>query len=224
MVTVVGYLRTNTMSQIPLKNTSVTNGTEFTLQTDSDVTTTAQNIGNYMPGATIISGEIACPAGASFFYILRQGVILAHGIPNSAGVTNREQPLSTPVVLRPGDTLRVLSLAAASRNAALLVKTNAGMSRIFVGTPAGAATTQLLDLQDSTSIGDTLQGQTLVQACFLSIDGNKISSSGGAWIRNSSGQIAGIVPASNPQSVEPMWSNVNIPISLNWTANVVTTS
>ncbi|GAI96645.1 unnamed protein product, partial [marine sediment metagenome] len=49
------------MSQIPLKNTAVTNGTEFTLQTDVDVTTTAQNIGNYMPGATIVSGEIACP-------------------------------------------------------------------------------------------------------------------------------------------------------------------
>jgi hypothetical protein len=128
MVTVVGYIRTNTMSQIPLLNASVTNGTEFTLQTDSTVTTTAQNIGNYMPGATVISAEIACPSGSSYFYILRQGVIVAHGIPNNAGVTNREQMLSNPVVLRPGDTLRVLSLSSSARNAALLVQTNGGIS------------------------------------------------------------------------------------------------
>jgi len=224
MVTVVGYIRTNTMSQIPLLNASVTNGTEFTLQTDSTVTTTAQNIGNYMPGATVISAEIACPSGSSYFYILRQGVIVAHGIPNNAGVTNREQMLSNPVVLRPGDTLRVLSLSSSARNAALLVQTNAGMSRIFIGTPASGTTTDLLDLQDSTSIGDTLQGQTVVRACFISLDGSKITSSGGAWIRNSSGQIAGIVPASDPAKVEPMWSNVNIPISLNWTATVKTSS
>ena len=105
MVQVTGYIRTNTGSQIPLKNTAVTEGTEFTLQTDSTITVTAQNIGNYMPGATIISAEIFCPVNCQYFYVLRQGVILAHGIPNVVGVTSREQMLSNPVVLRPGDQL-----------------------------------------------------------------------------------------------------------------------
>ena len=221
-VTVSGYLRTPSGDQIPLRNDGQAEGTAFTLTTDTNLTTTAQNIGNYKPGATVVSGEIFAPNGVSYAYILRQGIIVGWMIPNKNGVSNREQPMSMPVVLRPGDTLRVLVIAAASRNAALLVKTSAGMSRIFVGTPSGAATTNLLDLQDSTSIGDTLQGQTIVQAAFLSVDGSKIVSSGGAWIRNASGQLAGSVPASNPTAVEPMISSVSIPIELNWTATVVT--
>ena len=132
--------------------------------------------------------------------------------------------LSQPVVLRPGDQVRVFALTSTGRNAALMVRTANGVSRIFVGTPSGSGTTNLLDLQDSTSIGDTLQGQVITQACFTSIDGSKIVSSGSAWIRNASGQLAGAVPASNVQSVEPMSSMVNIPIALNFTATVVTSS
>lgn len=221
-VTVTGYLRTTSGDQIPLRNDSQAEGTEFTLTTDTNLTTTAQNIGNYKPGATVVSGEIYAPNSVSYVYVLRQGIIVGWLIPNVAGVTNREQPMSSPVVLRPGDTLRVLVLAAASRNAALCVKTAQGMSRIFVGTPSGSGTTNLLDLQDSTSIGDTLQGQVITSASFLSVDGSKIVSSGGAWIRNASGQLAGSIPASNPIKVEPMISMVNIPIELNWTATVVT--
>jgi len=221
-VTVTGYLRTTSGDQIPLRNDSQAEGTEFTLTTDTNLTTTAQNIGNYKPGATVVSGEIFAPNGVSYAYVLRQGIIVGWITCNVAGTTNREQPISSPVVLRPGDTLRCLVLAAASRNAALCVKTAQGMSRIFVGTPSGSGTTNLLDLQDSTSIGDTLQGQTISQAVFLSVDGSKIVSSGGAWIRNASGQLAGSIPASNPIKVEPMISMVNIPIELNWTATVVT--
>ena len=118
--------------------------------------------------------------------------------------------------------MRVLASTAANRTASLLVKTNTGVSRIFTGLPSGAGTTNLLDITDSNSIGDTLQGQTLVEACFITVDGGKVVSSGGAWVRNASGQLAGVIPASNPISVEPMWSSVNIPIALNFTATVVT--
>ena len=221
-VTVVGYLRTNTGDQIPLRADSQAEGTEFTLQTDTNLTTVAQNIGNYKPGATIVSGEIFSPNGISYAYILRQGVIMSWLSVNVAGVTNKEQMSSRPVVMRPGDTLRVLPMAAASRNFALCVSTSSGVDRIFVGTPSGSGTTNLLDLQDSTSIGDTLQGTTITQAIATSVDGSKIVSSGSAWIRNASGQLAGAVPASNPIKVEALVSMVNIPIALNFTASVVT--
>lgn len=225
MVTVVGYARTNTGDQIPLRNDSVTNGTEFSLQTDTNLTTTAQDIGTYKPGATVTSLEVFCPNSCSYAYILRQGVIVAWAVPNVAGVSNNEAPLSNPVVLRPGDTIRVLSLGATARAAALMVQTTSGLSRIFVGTPSGAGTTQLNDLQDSNnSIGDTLQGTVISQAAFLSIDGSKIVSSGGAWIRNASGQLAAAVPSSDPTKVEPMISQVSVPIALNYTASVVTSS
>jgi len=221
-VTICGFLRTNTGDQIPLRTDSVAEGTETTITTDAALTVVAQSVGNYKPNVTVMSGEITAENGVAYAYILRQGVVLAVMIPNVAGVSNREAMLSTPVQLRPGDEVRVLANTAANRMASLLVKTNTGVSRIFTGVPSGAGTTDLLDITDSNSIGDTLQGQTIVQACLLTVDGKKIVSSGGAWIRNASGQLAGAIPASNPTVVEPMWSTVNIPIALNYTASVVT--
>lgn len=222
-VTITGYARTAVGDQIPLRTDSVAEGTETTITTDSNLTTTAQDVGTYKPGSTVVSLELFAPNGISYAYILRQGVILAWGSVNVAGVNNSELLLCQPVVLRPGDTVRCLPLAAASRNAALCVYTNMGMSRIFVGTPSGAGTTNLMDLQDSAnSIGDTLQGQLIVKAMFTSVDGGSIVSSGGAWIRNASGQLAGAVPASNPISAEPHLSKVAIPIALNYNASVVT--
>ena len=221
--TVVGYARTTGGDQIPLRNDSQAEGTEFSLTTDVNLTVTAQDIGTYKPGTTVTSLEVFGVNGISYCYILRQGVILAWGSVNVAGVNNQELMLCAPVTLRPGDTVRVLTLTAAARNAALCVYTSTGVARIFVGTPSGAGTTNLLDLQDSAnSIGDTLQGQTIVKAMFITKDGSSIVSSGGAWIRNASGQLAGVIPASNPQKVEPMISNCMIPIALNWTASVVT--
>ena len=220
-VTIVGYLRTNTGDQIPLRTDSVAEGTETTITTDSNLTTTAQDVGTYKPGATVMSGEICAPNGVSFCYILRQGIVLSVMIPNVAGVSNQEAMLSSPVVLRPGDQVRVLANTAANRTAALLVHTSQGNSRIFTGLPTGAGTTNLLDITDNNSIGDTLQGQTITRACLLTVDGGKVVSSGGCWIRNASGQLAGAIPASNPTTVEPMWSSVNIPIALNFPATIL---
>lgn len=223
-VTIVGYLRTNTGDQIPLRTDSVAEGTETTITTDSNLTVTSQSVGTYKPGTTIMSGEIMAPNGVAYAYILRQGLVLSVLVPNVAGVSNSEAMLSQSVVLRPGDEVRVLALTASARNTSLLVHTSAGNSRIFTGTPSGAGTTSLLDITDSNDIGDTLQGQTIVNACLITIDGSKIVSSSGCWIRNASGQLAGAVPSSNPAKVEPMWSSVNIPIALNFTASVVTSS
>jgi len=221
-VTVVGYLRTNTGDQIPLRTDSVAEGTETTITTDANLTTTAQNVGTYKPGVTIMSGEIMAPNGISYAYILRNGVVLSIIIPNVAGVSNEEAMLSNPVVLRPGDEVRVLCLTASARNTALLTLTASGQANIFAGTPSGAGTTQLLNITDSQPIGNTLQGQTIVRSALVSVDGSKIVSSSGVWIRNASGQLAGSVPSSNPAKVEPMWSSVSIPIALNFTASVVT--
>lgn len=221
--TVVGYARTTSGDQIPLRVDSQAELTEFSLTTDTNLTVTAQDLGTYKPGSVVTSLEVFGVNGISYCYILRQGVILAWGSVNVAGVNNQELMLCAPVSLRPGDTVRVLTLTATARNAALCVYTDRGVARIFTGTPSGAGTTNLTDLQDSSNnIGDTLQGQTIVKAMFTSVDGSKIVSSGGAWIRNASGQLAAVVPSSNPIKAEPMISDVFIPISLNWTASVVT--
>jgi hypothetical protein len=221
-VTVCGYLRTTSGDQIPVRTDSVAEGTETTITTDSNLTVTAQSVGTYKQGSTVISAEIQAPNGVAYAYILRQGVVLAWIIPNVAGVQTKEQMLCRPVQLRAGDELRVLPLTATSRVASLLVYTAQGNSRIFTGTPSGSGTTSLLDLQDSNEIGETLQGQTIVKGAFLTIDGSKIVSSGGAWIRNQSGQLVGAIPSTNPAASEALTSDLNIPIELNYVADVVT--
>jgi len=221
-VTVCGYLRTTSGDQIPVRTDSVAEGTETTITTDSNLTVTAQSVGTYKQGSTVISAEIQCPNGVAYAYLLRQGVVLAWIIPNVAGVQTKEQMLCRPVQLRAGDELRVLPLTAISRVASLLVYTAQGNSRIFTGTPSGSGTTSLLDLQDSNEIGETLQGQTIVKGAFLTIDGSKIVSSGGAWIRNQSGQLVGAIPSTNPSASEALTSDLNIPIQLNYVADVVT--
>lgn len=221
-VTVVGTLITSGMDEIPLRVDSQAEGTEFSLTTDTNITTVAQDIGSYKPGAVITHGYVAAANSCSFAFVLRQGVVIALVPVAAPGVQGELLPLSNPVTLQPGDDLRVLPITATARNAALCVLTSSGVARIFVGTPSGAATTNLLDTQTSNSIGDTLQGQTIVQAYFTSVDGSKIVSGGGAWVRNPSGQIAGAIPATNPQKAPAKPSMCNIPISLNFTATVVT--
>jgi len=224
-VTIVGYARTTSGDQIPLRVDSQAENAEFSLTTDTNLTVTAQDVGTYKPNATLVSVEIFAPNGISYAYILRQGVILSWASVNVAGVNNKEMMLCAPVTLRPGDTIRCRAATAASRFTSLCTYTSSGVARIFTGTPSGAGTTTLTDLQDSNNgIGDTLQGQTVVKAMLTTVDGSKIVSSGGAWVRNASGQLAAVVPASNPIKAEPMISDVNIPIQLNWSASVVTSS
>lgn len=225
-ITCIGYARTNTGSQIPLSS-SMSEGTETTLTTDATVTVTAQDVGTYMPGATITSIEVFGLNNISYAYVLRQGVILSWASVNVQGVSNSEMPLCAPVQLRPGDTIRVLCQAAAGKVVSLCTYSNNGVARIFTGTRSGSAastTTDLVDLQNTdNNIGDTLQSTTVIKAMLTGVVPTKgLLSSGGAWIRNASSQIAGVVPLSNPAKCEPMISDVNIPISLNWTASIVT--
>ena len=120
-VSIVGYAVTNSGSQIPLRVDSKAEGTEHTVTTDTNLTTTAQDIGSYMPGATISALEIFAPNGIGYAYILRQGVILAWASVQTTGVNSRQQMLSMPVQLRPGDQVRAFPKTAAARTVALLV-------------------------------------------------------------------------------------------------------
>jgi len=221
-VTICGYARTNTGNQIALRTDSVPEGTETTITTDSNLTTTSQDLGTYKPGATVVSLEIFAPNGISYCYILRTGLVVAWGSVQVNGTQNSELMLNQPVVLRPGDTVRCLALTATARNVALCVYTASGTSRIFVGTPSGAGTTNLMDLQNTANnIGDTLQGQIITRATVTTVDAGKVVSSGSVWIRNASSQLAGAIPCSNPTKAEPAISMVAIPIALNFNASIV---
>lgn len=223
MVVVCGYLQTNTADQIPLYNGSATNGTEADLSTDPALTVSAMNIGDYKPGATITHGlVVANTNSAGYCYVLRQGQIATLIPIGVAGVHNDVQPLAKPLTLQPGDVVRFMPNSAASRLSILSVYTAQGNCRIFKGTPAGAATTDLVDLQTGNQIGETLQGQTCVMASFNSVDGGKIISQGGAQILDAAGRLVSSIHSTSVQSAQLQMSQCRAPISLNFKAQVVT--
>jgi len=223
-VTISGFLNCTDGTVIPLQNTSQAEGTEFTLQTNATYTVTQQNAGDYAPGRTIVSASIQSANGISYAYILRNGLVAAILPVSVKGTSGMGAfPLCAPFTLQPGDQIRVLALAAASRNLAVCVYTNRGVSRIFVVTPSGGATNTPVDLQTGNSVGDTLQGQIIMKAFVTSVDGSKIDG-GGCLMLNEAGTVSGGIPANNPINDDVYFSTVNIPCALNYNWTVVTTS
>lgn len=219
-----GVLNCSSGFKIPLAAT-ITDGTEVSLTTDTDFSVTSQQIGDFAPGQTVTSGIVTAGINMSYCYILRKGLILSLVPFAVSGVVSGQPALSRPVTLQPGDQLRVFTMVAAARNASLAVVTNQGVPRIFIGTAAGAATTQLLDLQTSNSVGETLNGSVITAAQFTSIDQALITSvAGGAQVTMSNGNLAGAVPSSDPIIVQPGLTPVSIPVALNYTAQYITSA
>ena len=221
---VTGVLNCSSGFKIPL-NATITDDAETSLTTDTAFTVTAQNIGDFAPGQTVTSGIVTADANISYAYILRKGLILSLVPFAVKGVACGTPNLSRPVTLVPGDQLRVFTMVAAGRDASLAVVTNQGVPRIFIGTAAGAATTQLVDLQTGNTIGETLTGQVITMAQFTSVDQALITSvAGGCQVTMSNGNLSGAVPATDPIEVQPYLKPVSIPVSLNFTAQYITSA
>ena len=219
--TVVGNLVCSDGTNIPLK-AEIAEGTESDLTTDTVYTVSAQNVGDYKPGGVIVAGSVSADNGISYAYVLSQGLIAAIIPISLKGVSQEVSQLCAPYRLQAGDKIRVLTLTNSARNAALMTYTSAGVSRIFVVTPAGAATQQLVDLQTGNAIGDTLQGQTIVKAMGSSIDDDKIETAG-FYVVDALGNVVGSVPYSNPAKNAPLFSMAyNIPVALNFKAQFLT--
>ena len=218
--TVNGSLTCSDGTNIPLK-LEVVEGTETSLTTDTAYTVTAQNIGDYALGKVVTSGLVTSDNGIAYAYILRQGLVAALVPVGLKGVAFQASPLCAPFRLQAGDILRVLSSTAASRYAALCYYTNRGVSRIAYVTPSGGATNSLVDLQTGNSIGDTIQGQTIIKAMSTSVDGAKIETNG-AFVVNAKGNVVGAVPMVNPASQQPTFQDYRIPVELNFQAQFLT--
>lgn len=221
---VTGVLNCSSGFKIPL-NATITDDAETSLTTDTAFTVTAQNIGDFAPGQTVTSGIVTADANISYAYILRKGLILSLVPFAVKGVACGTPNLSRPVTLVPGDQLRVFTMVAAGRDASLAVVTNQGVPRIFIGTAAGAATTQLVDLQTGNTIGETLTGQVITMAQFTSVDQALITSvAGGAQVTMSNGNLSGAVPATDPIEAQPYMKPCSIPVALNFTAQYITSA
>lgn len=218
--TVNGILVCSDGTNIPLK-AELAEGTESDLTTDTTYTVSAQNIGDYGMGKTITRGLVTCDNGVAYAYILRQGLVAAIVPVACKGISSPTPALCAPFTLQAGDKLRCMNNTAADREGALCYYTAQGVSRIAVVTPSGGATNELVDLQTSNSIGDTVQGQTIVKAFFTSVDGAKIETPG-AVVVDALGNVVGSVSASDPSKFQAGFNDCRIPVNLNFKAQYLT--
>ena len=219
--TVTGVLVCSDGTNIPLKKEIAEGGSNTSLTTDTTYTVSAQEIGDYGQGKTVTSGLVTCDNGVAFSYILRQGLVAALVPVGVKGVTAFTPALCRAFTLQAGDKLIVQSNTGADREGALCVYTASGTSRIFAVTPSGGATNELVDIQTSNSIGDTLQGQRIVKAYFTSVDGSKIETQG-AFVVDALGNVVGSVSATDPSKYQALFSSCSIPVNLNFKAQYLT--
>ncbi len=219
--TTCGNLVCSDGTNIPLK-AELAEGTQSNLTTDTAYTVSAQNVGDFAPGKTVVSGLISSDNGAGFGYILSQGLVAAI-IPWSVkgAVTDGSPALCQPYTLKAGDIVRYMNNTAADREAAMACYTARGVSRIFVVTPTGGATNELVDLQTGNSIGDTLQGDRIVKWFGTSVDGNKIETQG-FFVVDALGNVVGSCSATSPIVQQPGFSPASTAIALNYKAQFLT--
>ena len=221
-VDVSGFAQFSDGTSVPLFNDSMAEGTLSELQTNATYTVTAQSLGTYAPGKTLVSLYAYAENNASYCYVLRQGLPIFFGSVGKSGVVsygNKVFPKS--VTLQPGDTVQVLAQTAANRTCAFVAHCNDGTQRVFTATPSGAATTSLTDTITGNQIGETLQGKKITHAMALSVDGTKITS-GGVVVVNAQGAVVGVMGTGSPIEAQVCFSPFNTAIGLNFDAQIVT--
>jgi len=219
--TVTGNLVCSDGTNIPLK-LDLAEGTETSLTTDTAYTVAAQNVGDFAPGKTVVSGLVSCDNGVGYCYILSQGLVAAI-VPWSVkgAVTDGSPALCQPYTLKAGDIVKVMNNTAADREASMAVYTARGVSRIFHVTPTGGATNELVDLQTGNSIGDTLQGDRIVKWFGTSVDAAKIETQG-FFVVDALGNVIGSCAAGSPIVQQPSFSPASTAIALNYKAQFLT--
>lgn len=225
-VNVTGTLLCTDGTVIPLLDADMTEGTEEALETNAAYTIQAANIGDMFPGKTIYAASVEADHNIAYAYVLRQGLIATIfpvSVKGSSG--NGPLPLCAGFTLQPGDICRVMVNTAADRQCAISVYTNRGVYRIFT-IDSAADNVEPVDLQTGNSLGDTLQGQVIVKALCTSgsVANSEKISSGGALALDEKGQPVGVVPSNSPINGVVTWSDCRIPVALNYSWRITSTS
>jgi hypothetical protein len=102
--------------------------------------------------------------------------------------------------------------------------TNQGQYRIFNIDATDHASTyaELTDLVTGNSLGDSLQGQVIVKA--MGIVENFCISPGGIVFIDAQNNVLGTVQPSNPETQQPEWQSVYIPVALNYSVKALTSA
>jgi hypothetical protein len=105
---------------------------------------------------------------------------------------------------------------------AVMVYTSSGESRIFAvdSTDSTSSYAELVDVITGNSLGDSLQGQTIIKA--MGSCENFAYSPGGVVFVDNQNNVLGAVGVENPEQFQPSWQSVNIPVALNYKCKVLT--
>lgn len=106
---------------------------------------------------------------------------------------------------------------------AVMITTASGQNRIFAADVTDHASTygSLTDIITGNTLGDSLQGQTIVKA--MGVCENTLLSPGVIFVDNNN-NIIGSVGAGSPEQSQPQWQDVNIPVQLNYTCKALTSA
>lgn len=101
--------------------------------------------------------------------------------------------------------------------------TNRGESRIFSAdvTDSGSSYGELTDITTGNSLGDSLQGQTIVKT--MASCENFVISPGIVFVDNQN-NVVGVAGVGQPEQQQPQWETVSIPVALNYTVKVLTSA
>ncbi len=224
-VTVHSTLLLGNGSVVDLSST-LAEGAFGELQTSTTYAVAATSLGTFADGQVITQVLVppTAPNGiAGVAYINRRGAI-ACLIPTAVDGQVREMGGALNFRLQAGDTLQVMPLVASSRVFTYGVKTAQGTSAIFQGTPSGAGNTDLTHILTSQSLGQSLQGQTIIMHTATSVDGSKLSSGGVLHLNDRALPIGGCA-AVDPAAQQPSFmSQGTAPVALNHVARVTTSS
>ena len=223
-VAVAGMAQFSDGTSVPLYKSDATEGSLEELKTSASFTVTAQSLGTYSPGKTLVSLYAYAKNNASYCYVLRQGLPIFFGSVGQSGVVSYgNKVFPKTVTLQPGDTVQILAQTLTNRACTFVAHCTDGTQRAFIATPSGAATTSLVDTITGNQIGETLQGKRISHAMVLSVDNDKIIS-GGVVVLNAQGSVVGVMMAGNPKEAQVCFSPFNTAIGLNFDAQIITSS
>lgn len=225
-VTVKCVLELNNGALIADMESTIAEGSTSEVLTSTRYASSAQSLGVYADGMTITRVLVPAlsPNGASFAYVNRNGAVAAL-IPVAVQGQVAHDGGAVGFTIRAGDTLQVHPITAASRQAALSVKTREGTCAIFTVTPSGAAENSLTHILTGQTFGESLVGQVPIMHSLTSKDGANLSTGGVLYLNNNALPVGGVI-AVNPQAqqVEYQTSGGGFRVGLNFVARLQTSA
>jgi len=209
-----GVLVSTRFHVIPLGNTAQTEGSLEEIQTDSNWTGTSQSAGE--------AAKISAENQVSYAFIRSGGAIKAMLPISKTCRAGGPFPLPKPVNLAAGDQVVMVANTSSDREVALSVCCASGRYAGFAITPSGAAQNELVHVISGQSLGQTLEGETII-AAFVSSEGSEeIISGSGVFIVDGSDRVVGSVAATDTIHDAAVFQPTRIPVLLNTRAIVQT--